>query len=94
MALEHFIVAEPDENRQSRLPDSSGKDAGFYRYIYDLTMRKKALIFTNSRGETESITANALGHRLIISRGPMRADLLLAWRESSYWKLLVLFSVP
>jgi len=57
MALEHFIVAEPDENRQSELPDSSGKDGSFYRYIYDLTLRKKALIFANSRGETESIIA-------------------------------------
>jgi ATP-dependent helicase Lhr and Lhr-like helicase len=57
IALEHFIVAEPDENQQSELPDSSGKDADFYRYIYDLTLRKKALIFANSRGETESIIA-------------------------------------
>lgn len=57
IAVEHFILAEPDENPQAELLDSSGKDAGFYRYIYDLTLHKKALIFANSRGETESVIA-------------------------------------
>lgn len=57
IAVEHFIVAEPGEDQQSEPLDSSGKDAGFYRYIYDLTHRKKALIFANSRGDTESVIA-------------------------------------
>lgn len=57
IALEHFVVAEPDENQHAESLDSSGKDAGFYRYIYDLTLRKKALIFANSRGDTESVIA-------------------------------------
>lgn len=56
IALEHFIVTEPAEKGSEPL-DSSDKDAGFYRYIYDLTLRKKALIFANSRGDTESVIA-------------------------------------
>lgn len=55
IALEHFVMA--GEEQQPALLDSSGEGADFYRYIYDLTLRKKALIFANSRGDTESVIA-------------------------------------
>jgi ATP-dependent helicase Lhr and Lhr-like helicase len=57
LALEHFIVAESSEERQFEVMDGGRQDVGFYRYIYDLTLRKKALIFANSRGDTESVIA-------------------------------------
>jgi ATP-dependent helicase Lhr and Lhr-like helicase len=62
LAVEHFIVPAAAGTEQlgteqlSQSPEP-GKVPRFYEYIYDLTRSKKALIFANSRGETESVIA-------------------------------------
>jgi ATP-dependent Lhr-like helicase len=90
IALEHFIVAGTGEEQRSELLDTSDKDAGFYRYIYDLTLRKKALIFANSRGDTELVIAmlRAIAEReheadiYHVHHGSISANLRLAAEEA------------
>ena len=68
LGMEHFYIGSPDFDQSTDLPKaenestpdaSHGKaeiDAG-YEYIYDCTKNKKAIIFSNSREETEYVTA-------------------------------------
>ena len=63
LALEHFYIQE-DTFEQTQDPNAiaSGKrsravsDAGF-EYLYDAVKQKKSLVFSNSREETELVTA-------------------------------------
>ena len=61
LALEHFYVQNPNED-QTVTTASANKggnallDAG-YEYLYDTVYGKKALVFSNSREETEYVTA-------------------------------------
>ena len=65
LGLEHFYIEDPNE-RQSTVKkdgdepgDNGGRarlDAG-YEYLYDTLVGKKALVFSNSREETEYVTA-------------------------------------
>ena len=60
LALEHFYVedAERDQTKRAseRTPQPLSYDAG-YEYLYDAVYGKKALVFSNSREETEYVTA-------------------------------------
>lgn len=66
LGLEHFYIQNPNE-RQSDMPAMAtapqidrgglaGLDAG-YEFMYDAVVGKKALVFSNSREETEYVTA-------------------------------------
>lgn len=61
LALEHFYIQQ-DQADQASSPDRSrgnavaALDCG-YEYIYDCVAEKKSLIFSNSREETEYVTA-------------------------------------
>jgi len=56
LALEHFYIpSQPDKDAQT---DNSADDP-YYRFVYDNSrVRKKCLIFANSRSETETVIAN------------------------------------
>lgn len=61
LGLEHFYVQDLNENQENT--DSSAEkggkaalDAG-YEFLYDAVYGKKALVFSNSREETEYVTA-------------------------------------
>ena len=61
LGAEHFYIGDPRENQTpvTRVPDDggiAGFDAG-YEYLYDTLKGKKALVFSNSREETEYVTA-------------------------------------
>jgi len=61
LGLEHFFFAnaEPDQSDDKKPLDggeNSPLDAG-YEYMYDCVKDKKALVFSNSREETEYLTA-------------------------------------
>ena len=63
LGMEHFYVQNPSYDqtaeRAQDAPDDDGKaalDAG-YEYLYDCVKDKKALVFSNSREETEYVTA-------------------------------------
>ncbi len=61
LGLEHFFIANADtEQENDKKPldgaEKSGIDAG-YEYMYDCVKDKKALVFSNSREETEYVTA-------------------------------------
>ena len=64
LGLEHFYIQNPDGDQTSPTADTENGeivsglpyDRG-YEYIYDCTKGKKCLVFSNSREETEYITA-------------------------------------
>jgi len=61
LGLEHFYVQNSDENQDSAQSSSdkgsrASLDAG-YEFLYDAVYGKKALVFSNSREETEYVTA-------------------------------------
>ena len=66
LGAEHFYIQNPNENQSSKPENSTADidslggyaklDAG-YEFLYDATKGKKALIFSNSREETEYVTA-------------------------------------
>ena len=60
LGLEHFYIQNPKEEQNSAASDSNEKvaklDAG-YEFLYDAVYGKKALVFSNSREETEYVTA-------------------------------------
>lgn len=62
LGLQHFYIANLDENQES--PSTSGVDRGGkatfdagYEFLYDAVVGKKAIVFSNSREETEYVTA-------------------------------------
>jgi ATP-dependent Lhr-like helicase len=62
LGLEHFYIQNPNEEQSSKAgvkSDKGGKaklDPG-YEFLYDAVYKKKALVFSNSREETEYVTA-------------------------------------
>ena len=60
LALEHFYIQDNSTNRElspAEHPESAiAIDAG-YEYIYDCVKNKKSIVFSNSREETEYVTA-------------------------------------
>lgn len=60
LALEHFYVEDPSQSRKtdpvSQSEEKTEIDAG-YEYLYDCVKDKKSLVFSNSREETEYVTA-------------------------------------
>lgn len=60
LGLEHFYIQNPNEDQRSDSKyDRGGKailDPG-YEFLYDTVYGKKALVFSNSREETEYVTA-------------------------------------
>jgi ATP-dependent Lhr-like helicase len=61
LGLEHFYIQNPEETQgKAEAKDSSDSkaalDAG-YEFLYDAVYGKKALVFSNSREETEYVTA-------------------------------------
>ncbi|MBQ8689204.1 MAG: DEAD/DEAH box helicase [Clostridia bacterium] len=60
LGLEHFYVQDQNENQgEGAHKDRGGRaslDAG-YEFLYDAVYGKKALVFSNSREETEYVTA-------------------------------------
>lgn len=62
LGMEHFYYQDTRENQSSPVssPEEEGRrarlDAG-YEYLYDAVAGKKALVFSNSREETEYVTA-------------------------------------
>ncbi len=66
LGLEHFYIQNPNENQTSSpsLSTAEQRDRGGYakldpgyEYLYDSLLGKKALVFSNSREETEYVTA-------------------------------------
>jgi len=59
LGLEHFYIQNPNEEQSFRGDADGGRaqlDAG-YEFLYDTVYGKKALVFSNSREETEYVTA-------------------------------------
>ena len=60
LAVEHFYIQDNGQNREvstAEYPETKiAIDAG-YEYIYDCVKDKKSLVFSNSREETEYVTA-------------------------------------
>ncbi len=64
LGMEHFYIQDPslsqthtgDERARSATAKKAISDAGF-EYLYDAVKGKKALVFSNSREETELVTA-------------------------------------
>ena len=60
LAVEHFYIQDNGQNREvstTEYPETKiAIDAG-YEYIYDCVKDKKSLVFSNSREETEYVTA-------------------------------------
>ncbi len=95
LGMEHFFIANGDAEQQNdkKALDGAKKspiDAG-YEYMYDCVRDKKALVFSNSREETEYITATlrqiaATRHevdRFLIHHGNLSAAL----REDAEWRM-------
>lgn len=71
LGLEHFYIQNPEADQSTAIPysdekekDTSGKrESGYaqldpgYEYLYDCVKDKKSLVFSNSREETEYVTA-------------------------------------
>jgi len=66
LCLEHFYIQNPDENQSPdpSLATAPQEDRGGhakldpgYEFLYDATYGKKAIVFSNSREETEYVTA-------------------------------------
>lgn len=62
--LEHFYIQNPNEEQTSVVSDGEAMDRGGrakldpgYEFLYDAVFGKKALVFSNSREETEYVTA-------------------------------------
>lgn len=58
LAVEHFTMPSEERGETPTLAEKDTQELPYERYVYDLTLGKKALIFANSRAETESITAS------------------------------------
>lgn len=60
LGMEHFFfqnaAQDQSDGPKESLPENSGIDSG-YEYMYDCVKDKKALVFSNSREETEYLTA-------------------------------------
>ncbi len=60
LGVAHFYIANPDEKQDVPVGEDSGGhasiDAG-YEYLYDCVRDRKCLVFSNSREETEVVTA-------------------------------------
>ena len=60
LGLEHFYIQNPNENQTEGAKSDRGSksklDPG-YEFLYDAVYGKKALVFSNSREETEYVTA-------------------------------------
>ena len=95
LGLEHFYIQNDEadqtaKGRKERGQPKAALDAG-YEYIYDCVKDKKALVFSNSREETEYITAtlrqiaNERGDRdkFLIHHGNLSASL----REEAEMKM-------
>ncbi len=54
LGMEHFYIQNPETDTEKN--QASPIDAG-YEYMYDCAVDKKALVFSNSREETEYVTA-------------------------------------
>ncbi len=65
LAMEHFYIQDPNERQSLGANEiASGKDRGGkavldpgYEFLYDAVKDRKALVFSNSREETEYVTA-------------------------------------
>lgn len=64
LGLEHFYIQNMKENQSEDIPSEKSTDAAKYalldagyEYIYDCVKNKKSLVFSNSREETEYVTA-------------------------------------
>ena len=64
LGLEHFYIQNPNEEQASAAADGVKRDFGGrakldpgYEFLYDAVYGKKALVFSNSREETEYVTA-------------------------------------
>ncbi|MBQ8005917.1 MAG: DEAD/DEAH box helicase [Clostridia bacterium] len=66
LGLEHFYIQAPNKAQSSNTPTIQKKDDGKgkfaqldpgYEYMYDCVKSKKSLVFSNSREETEYVTA-------------------------------------
>ena len=61
LGLEHFFFqnedAEQSDDGKPALPEKNGGIDNGYEYMYDCVKDKKALVFSNSREETEYLTA-------------------------------------
>ncbi len=63
IGYEHFYYQNPNEDQTSTVPDTSDRggyatlDPG-YEFLYDSIAARKALVFSNSREETEYVTAS------------------------------------
>ncbi|MBQ1261109.1 MAG: ATP-dependent helicase, partial [Clostridia bacterium] len=61
LAMEHFYVEDARRDQTARHTDNTVEraelDAG-YEYLYEAVSNKKALVFSNSREETEYVTAS------------------------------------
>lgn len=59
LGMEHFYIQNENQDEKVSIPDNSEKavfDTG-YEYLYECVKNKKSLVFSNSREETEYITA-------------------------------------
>lgn len=64
LGLEHFYIQNMKEDQSEDIPSEKSTDAtkyavldAGYEYIYDCVKNKKSLVFSNSREETEYVTA-------------------------------------
>ena len=64
LGAEHYYIQNPNENQSPELEATSQDERGGrcvldpgYEFLYDATKGKKALVFSNSREETEYVTA-------------------------------------
>lgn len=60
LGLEHFYIQNPNENQTEGAKTDKGSRARLdpgYEFLYDAVWGKKALVFSNSREETEYVTA-------------------------------------
>lgn len=64
LGAEHYYIQNPNENQTPGLDTAPQEDRGGravldpgYEFLYDATRGKKALVFSNSREETEYVTA-------------------------------------
>ncbi len=60
LGLEHFYIQNPNENQSTEAESDKGSRAKLdpgYEFLYDSVYGKKALVFSNSREETEYVTA-------------------------------------
>lgn len=63
LGFEHFYIGDPNEVQSTGKGGNAAEDGGVaaldagYEYLYDTLIGKKALVFSNSREETEYVTA-------------------------------------